>query len=498
MEENRFQEKDQFPEEDRFQEEDRFKEEGRLPEEAGKSQEDDTGREDLVTVKFLICAFADMSDSGLVEDAINEILADRWGIQMELIYVDFEEWSEKVNLMLTREDEVDVLMLYRTALTTYVNNGMLLNLDAYYENSSERFRELCPEEELTSIRFEGKLYSIRNFKNNADYISLNMSGEIVDKLGIRVDEIGSLADIEQVMAQVVEACPDIIPLMPQAGSIMSDLWTWDGLGDKQYLGVLENCGQSTEVTNLFDAEDFREFCQTMREWYKKGYIMQDALSNTENGMTLVQNGKAFAYFNNSTPAVVEGIVKAEIIPAWTMASNYSSLTYGINAGTRHPDESWQLMEAVYTDEEIISLLVNGIEGLHWVYANEEETLLTYPESIDNNTSKYNGGVMYWSYPYAKLTHPWAPSRDTLYEDMEEFNNSAVTSRGDGMIFDSAKVINEYSACQSVMDKYYYALMCGVLEVDEAIAAANEEFKAAGLDAVIAEKQRQLDEMLDAQ
>ncbi|MDL2302166.1 extracellular solute-binding protein, partial [Lachnospiraceae bacterium OttesenSCG-928-D06] len=407
-------------------------------------------KEDLVTVKFLIASFSDMSDAQLVEDAINEILAARYGIQMELIYVDSRIWEESVNRMLKIEDEVDVLMLYKTALTTYVNNGALLNLDEYYNNSSERFRELCPEEELTSIRFEGKLYSIRNFKNNADYISLNMNAEMVEELGIEIDKIHSLEDVEEVLKLVKETYPDVIPLGPQGNAILSDLWTWDGIGDKQYLGVLENRGQSLEVKNLFDTEEFYEFCSTMRDWYLKGYIMQDILSNTENGTHLVQDGKVFAHFNNSTPAKMEGIVQASIIPAWTMASNYSSLTYGIHKNTKHPDECFTLMEAIYTDHEIISLLVNGIEGVHWVYANEEKTLLTYPEGENSRTAKYNGGIMYWSFPYAKEMIPWAPSEANLYEDMELFNESAITSMGDGMIFDSARVINEYSACLNVM------------------------------------------------
>jgi len=446
---------------------------------------------DMVTVIYAMPAFADMSGADKVEAEINKILAEKWGIQMELKYIDFGVWTEQINLMLTGSGEVDVLMLFATPLTTFVNNGQLLSLDEYYENSSDAFKAVWPEATINATRVGGTLYSITNFRNNANRYTVNMSATIVEEMGINPDDITTLEELEAVLYQVKEAYPDLYPMAPQSQDLMVNGWSWDGLGDEKYLGVLANRGQDEEVKSLFETDDFKDFCTKMRDWYTNGLIMADALSNTESGLTLVQNGKAFAYFNNSTPAKIDGIVKATILDTWAVANGKANLTYGINANTANADESWTLMEALYTDAEISSLLVNGIEGEHWVYTDENKNLLTYPDGVDLSTAAYSGGFNYWAYPNARLSIPWAPSDPTFYEELSIFNTGALQSKASGFAFDSTQVANEYTACSNVMDKYYRALLCGAIEIDT-IEIANAEFEAAGLGTIIAEKQAQLD------
>ena len=68
----------------------------------------------------------------------------------------------------------------------------------------------------------------------------------------------------------------------------------------------------------------------------------------------------------------------------------------------------------------------------------------------------------------------------------------------GFVFDSAPVYDQMAACASVVSEYRGALLYGLVDVDSYLEKFNEELKAAGIDEIIAEEQKQFDAWLAAQ
>ena len=83
----------------------------------------------------------------------------------------------------------------------------------------------------------------------------------------------------------------------------------------------------------------------------------------------------------------------------------------------------------------------------------------------------------------------------VWEQQEEYNKNAKKSVAYGFIFDSSSVTNEITACNNVVAKYRASLECGSVDPEVALPEFNAELKTAGIDTIIAEKQRQLDEWL---
>ena len=77
-------------------------------------------------------------------------------------------------------------------------------------------------------------------------------------------------------------------------------------------------------------------------------------------------------------------------------------------------------------------------------------------------------------------------------------NHAKFSEAMGFIFDSAPVYDQMAACTSVVDEYRDALLYGLVDVDSYLEEFNAELKAAGIDEIIAEEQRQFDAWLAQQ
>lgn len=301
----------------------------------------------------------------------------------------------------------------------------------------------------------------------------------------------TMDEVSDFLYAVHEAYPDRYAIVPQGGSQMVSGWTWDGLGDGKFIGVLEDCGQDLTVKNLFETDDFKEFCTYTRKWYEDGLSMSDALSNTEDGKKLIQAGKAVACFENYAVDTAEGCIRTVVVDAWAVSNSYAELSYGINTNSSKKDAAWKAIEMFYTDKDICELLTNGIEGTHYT-VNEDGTT-----SYTENDGYYISAIA-WVLPYSGYAHPIEANGPAYYEDLIAFNDSCTKSKGLGFAFDSTSVANQYTACCNVMDKYYAALMCGTVDVESTIAQANTEFEAAGLSDIISAKQEQLDAFFAAQ
>ena len=68
----------------------------------------------------------------------------------------------------------------------------------------------------------------------------------------------------------------------------------------------------------------------------------------------------------------------------------------------------------------------------------------------------------------------------------------------GFSFDATQVAKEITACTNVVNKYHKALVCGALDPETTLPQFNSELKDAGIDAIIEEKQAQLDAWLAEQ
>ncbi len=445
---------------------------------------------EVENVVVAIPTFFDVKDAQMVADAINAISAEKYGVTVTLEFIALGNWAQQTNLLLT-SDEVDVLAFYQTPLTTFIKNNQALPLENYVANASDEFKAVWSDAELQGTSMNGHIYSIPNLRNFGNIRGLDIDENIAAEFGIENGQHMTMDEVSDFLYAAHEKYPDRYAIVPQAGSSMVSGWTWDGLGDGKFIGVLEDCGQDLTVKNLFDTDDFRDFCSYTRKWYQDGLTMADALSNTEDGKNLIRAGKAVCCLENYAVDTAEGCIRTIIIDPWAVSNSYAELSYGINTNSSKPDAAWKALEMFYIDKDICELLTNGIEGTH--YTVNEDGTTTFTES-----DGYQMAAIAWVLPYSGYAHPMAANGPTYFEDLIEFNNSCAKSKGLGFAFDSTSVANQYTACCNVMDKYYTAIMSGTVDLESTIEQANAEFEAAGLADIIAAKQEQLDAFLAAQ
>ena len=94
-----------------------------------------------------------------------------------------------------------------------------------------------------------------------------------------------------------------------------------------------------------------------------------------------------------------------------------------------------------------------------------------------------------------ISYIWDGDPEDLWTATDEWNKSAVISPAMGFSWNNSSVLNQVTACTNVKSKYENALVTGSIDPDEAIPQFLQELEDAGVNDIIAEKQRQLDEYL---
>lgn len=469
---------------------------------AGQAETEKSGDEnaaangDMVTVRAAFVGVLDMTDAPMVQDAMNKILAERYGIQCELTFIGMGSWQQQSNLLLTG-DSVDMMTYFQLPLSTFVTNGQCLPLDDYIANASDEFKALFTEDQMNGCKIGGVQYAIPNLRNYGNNMIVNFDEAKLAELGYKPEDIKTLDDVDKVLYAAHEKYPDIYALVPQSNATFCNGWTWDGLGDQNWIGVIGNCGQDETVVDIFECEDFINLCNYTHKWYEDGLMMGDALSNQETGSSMIQNGAAFACFSNSSNAAPPiGLTKSIIINNWTDSTNISALTFGINPQSSRQDAAWTLLESLYTDTDLMTLLIDGIEGTHYIM--NEDGSCSYPEGVTSTTSTYGNASMYWAMPYAKGVPPIDElGSPTFFDELIQFNNDSAVSKGAGFVLDTNAmgITDQYAACLNVKAKYYDGLMNGVLDPATVMEQAHQEMVDAGIDDICEAKQKALNELL---
>lgn len=440
---------------------------------------------------------ADTEACNEVAAAISEITREKIGVEVELVR---GQDAEQINLALTSGEAIDLLNYNNISgqLASVVRNNYALALDDLVQEYGQGALAVINPLDLDACRFNGSLYALPNMKDTSRSAGFAMRKDICDELGIVVPEYGTYDDVYEILTKVHEAYPDMYPLVPTwGGGGMQETLPIDPLGD--YLGVIENAfGDSTKVVNHYATDSYREFCEMMYKWNQEGLIMPDATTTTENNLL---SGNGFAMFENWKPGKELEVFKGnarevyflKVIKPYKYTDVPNGNSFMIPYSSKHPEKAMQLWNLMFTDAEVSNLFINGIEGKHYVYTDDSKTFITTPEGVKSNATGYSS--VDWSWPNQQLTPIWEGGIADLWKQLNEFNQSGTPSPAHGFSWNSNPVLNQVTACNNVISAYHTALRWGAMDPAENLPKFIEELEAAGINEIIAEKQKQLDEFL---
>ncbi|MCI8626454.1 MAG: ABC transporter substrate-binding protein [Lachnospiraceae bacterium] len=459
----------------------------------------DASSQEPYVLKLMYPGTAKSEDCDEVAALANEILQPKFNTTLEIVRVGFGTYPQEVNLMLSSGEKLDLIYNNRDIFASAVSNGQIVEIGQYFDEYAPEMKAAISEEDWACTTVDGGIYAVPANKEKAVAWGFSFSKKIADELGYDYSTIKTEDDLEPFLTAVRDKYPDMYPVVSNGGS-MTTMVTTDDLGYD--FGVLKDCTNpdDTTVVNWYATEEYKKIVERRYDWAQKGLIMPDAAASTEDVGTLISSGKGFGRFCNVKPGIEEEQERStsvETVALWltdtyTTTTRLDILWYVVH-NSEKPERVVQVMNEIYTNPELQNILVNGVEGKHYEYTNAEKTMIQYPEGVDGTNTGYP------SYPWAWLnemiTPVWAGNNLTLWEETEEYNQTAIVSPGKGFSWNNASVVNEVTACNNVRNKYANALECGSVDPAVALPQFIKELEEAGVNRIIEEKQKQLDEWL---
>lgn len=438
-------------------------------------------------------------DHDAVMAKVNEHLKEKLNVELEMTVLAYgDTYNQKVNTMLAAGDPIDICFTASWAADIKLNsaNGYFTPLDDYLAKDGT-ITSIIGEDFMRGIKIGGKTFAVPCHKELAHNWGFLLKKDLVDKYQVDISSIKKMSDLEPYYDKIKAGEPGVIPLLTVEQEAPFKLLDWDPFSDDSIPGALYSDNRDTKVINQWLAPESIEYYKTMAQYAKKGYISADAATMT-NFNDQLKTGKYFACVQQLKPgkdAEMKGStggidwVQVDITPV-VMSNRDASggALLAIPTASKNKDAAFKFITNLYTDTELLNLLVYGIENVH--YKKTQDNIVTLLDS----PKAYKAGN---GWRFGDQLKNYLMDNEDLkkWDKFAEFNTKGLILKSLGFSFDRIPVDAQCAASKSVVEKYYKQLFAGASDVDGTVKKMSDELNAAKVNEVLAEMQKQYDAWL---
>ena len=439
-------------------------------------------------------------DVQLVEDALNELLVPIANAKIDLNPIDWGAFDEKMKLGFAAGEECDIVFTAPWINNYLLNiaNGNLLPLDELLLDYAPGLWASMPETTWDAARVDGKIYGVINQQIFVKPFGLYVRRDLADKYGLDVYALKSYDELEPFLQTILEKEPDVLPL---GGA---STWTDEGVGFDPIVGqgvpaVIRFDDKEMTVFNAAASPEFQESIERARRWYLAGYAPKEQIASDDaqamwkagrfavSGLVGVvkPGGEIESEQRFGQPVYAQSIGPVFLTTAGTTATNNA-----ICSTSKNPEAAMRVLEALNTNVEVYNTLSKGIEGKHWEWADEASKVIKPgPNNADYNpNTDWEFGNQFLAY-YIDAKQAEINAWEATYK----LNTESPPSTAMGFNFNAEPVKTELANLSAVAGELMPPLTAGLVDPATALPAYLERLEQAGLQTVIDEAQRQLNE-----
>jgi len=449
-----------------------------------------------------------------MEDALNEMMERDIGVHVTFEPTGLQESQKDATLMVSAGEQLDICLTAFTSVGNLVDSGLILPLDDLLEEYGQDIISHT-ENLLGSCMYDNQIYGVTTGNANYNIKAYLMKKRFAEKYDCLPDDnkIYTLEEIEAIFDEIKAAEGDDflcnVPWNNTYEPLNYCLGWYDKIGGDLSWGalMLEQDHTDTTIYNLFDTDEYAEYCDMMYRWAQKGYISPDAAVTSDGPMDIIVRENVAGMFAGGVPKSEmmgasswgEEEVHFKVIDAF-IAGGTTAIMWNIPITSANPGKAVEALNYIYKNKEAAWLIQFGFEGEEWevVERDGDNVLVKYCSDIPGDLPYVN--------PYGiwgdRLEWPvFDPSPINISQMQREFQDSIPDSRKSpaiGYSFKSESVSSEIAAISTVIAQYAPSLNCGAIDPSKALPEFIDALNAAGIKKVIAENQRQFDEWLALQ
>lgn len=437
------------------------------------------------------------------ENVVNaQMEKDGVNLALKLVFIPWDVWDQKTNLMLSTDEEFELLhvMEDKTKASVYAGRGAIVPIDEYLDTAGANLKQLIPSYAWDTARINGKIYTVPAMGREWGNLDLmTVRTDLLEKYKLPLPK--TMEEMITTAETIAKGEKDIkFAVMYKNNYIMHnfhreyDSWPFNVVDETFFVD------QQGNVKAWIETEEFKKDCEFARKLYTKGLVPTDILNINLDNFNNLQNTGKFVFFAgaqlNIWPTLQKNVPGIQIdifrlapdkpVMRPLMFNNDNA----VPKTAKHPEAGIGFLNWVYASQENFDLFMHGVEGKDWIDKGPGKYSLVDPTANPNTDfSSWKLAITnYLKYPVE--AHP-------RMAESEALNDQAVNSATVGFNFDSKDVAVEYANVQAEVTASLYPLKLGVIDYEKGYAAAQAKMKAAGLDKVVAEYQKQLKEYLDS-
>ncbi len=255
--------------------------------------------------------------------------------------------------------------------TYYCENGYLSPIDESLAASSKLIKSYVYPSFLDAGKYYGINYTVPTNHVIGDYTFMLVNKKLCEQLHYDRKEFTTLLDAESFITAVGKNT-SVTPFVGEISTTGLKFWSAQDDGRFSILGTLvsdesdPNARQT--VRNVFGLKAFTNTVAMEKRLKEAGYVSSDT-SIKEFGVSVIKCDLAeVRQYEDDYYAIPIAMPRAET------EDMYQSM-FAVSAYSADVSRAMQVITLINTDPTIRTLLQYGVEGVHWKYADDEQTTI---------------------------------------------------------------------------------------------------------------------------
>ena len=436
----------------------------------------------------------------VVDDNFNELLKEKLNCTLKINWIGWAEYANKYPLLFSSGEQFDMAYASGTWLnySSLAQKGAFKNLDDLWEKCAPNNFAKQTEEAKQQAMIDGHYYCVPTLLSTYDTYGPIYRTDIMEGTGWD-GKMETMEDIEKYLDIVKESHPEMEPLDVSSSGMLVDNMYFFAEGYKNLPGsdflVYNTSDENPKVQFIADLDCTDDYLQMINRWNEKGFFSKSALADTDT--TKTQNGKAAMKIHNLDTYRDYAAQRPEYKFKFSnFVKNISHLPNTqdcmvISNTAQNPERALAFWDLLTSDQEVYNAFFYGVLGTTYEINDKGEFKILDPDL-------YATSAMYAARTDGlNLEQEGTPDDyKTLKEEYEsEIKSGVGAERFAGFVFDTSNIETELAACQNVQQQYWDPLSLGYTDAESGLEEYAKNMKAAGLEKIQEEAQKQLDEYL---
>jgi putative aldouronate transport system substrate-binding protein len=432
--------------------------------------------------------------------AINEKLkADGLNIEVDIKYLD-DYWN-KLALNVAGGTVYDLAWAHSSTLSDLVAKKVYQPIDDALKQYGPDLLANTPGYVLKGGQIQGKQYALARAIPMTGFNNVyDIRGDLREKYGI--PKITTVQGLEAYLDAIKKNDPNMVPI---AGYNFQELFPvyanyYFPIGDGgAYPVYIDPADSSHTVKSFLDSDAFAQVMAKKKEWKDKGWLSTDSKLDYEAGF---DNGKVAALAANIFRASERIDTVTKNVPGGKVETVYlePQKRYIFSAGdnmlavpstSKHVNEAVALINWIKKDQANYDLWSYGVEGVNYKLVDGAVDVSGIPDA-----DQFNMNVWMWNDLRLARFSTNYPKADI--EALKQWDSNSEVTPFVGFTLDQSKIKSQISNIQAIMGEYITNLGMGVTDYNKVKDQMMNKLKAAGLQDVIDETQKQINAYVAAQ